>query len=227
MSIRVLIITQDAQQLERIKSALGGAEFLLRFEAQTQKALQCAGSWRPQIALLDLGRAGAPWRECLKPLIDIPVLVFLLYGPERQREMLETLGEGAVSALADPFAAEELLVRVRALVRNLRILLPVDPPLSFGALSLDVEGRRALVGGRAVKLTPKEFDILKLLVESTGRILTRRHILEAVWGYDSTADARNVDSQISKLRKKLGRRVSSAISGVSGQGYCFQPQAIA
>jgi len=223
MSTRLLIIADNAVELRRLKSAFVLPEFLARSESEGKKAWRCALAWRPHLVILDL--ESAQWRELLRMVKagDAAIPIFLLYGPHQEEEMIAALQEGAASALARPFSSAELLARVRALTRYFRNLFPEDSILRFGALTLDLQGRRVCVEDRPVKLTPKEFAVLKVLAQSAGKVLARRQILESVWGYEASLDARNVDSRIFRLRKKLGAKGSPALETVSGQGYCLRP----
>lgn len=226
MSARILVVAGDSRKRGLLRSLFPPPRFLTRCESDAGAALACARSWRPQIVLLDLACESAPWRGLLAPLAAVPVLPFLIFPRGQRAEMLAAMETGAVSALEEPFAPEEIVGRVNALLRHAAVFLGGAAVLAWGELSVDLPGRRAAVAGRPLALTPKELDILGLLVESAGRVLARRHILESVWGYDSELDVRNVDFRMSTLRRKLGPRVAAAFETVPGVGYCFRPSAL-
>lgn len=228
MRARVLAVEDRAVEAGRLKDLLVLPEFVLRVEKDAERALSAAIGWQPEAVLLaDCLRSGAP--ELLTALRQdartSPVPVFWLADGD-EKSALAALGRGAVSYLTKPYEPEELVARVRALVRHFRAAAGRDGALRFGSLVLDRPGRRVYSAGRALELSPKEFETLEYLAESAGRVLTRRQILERVWGYDSGSGPRVVDYHIFQLRKKLGRRLSPAIDTVSRVGYCFRPEAI-
>lgn len=228
MRARVLAVEDRAAEAGRLKGLLVLPEFVLRLEKDAERALAAALDWQPEVVLLADGlRAGAS--DLLAALKQdsrtAPIPVFwLAYGGEEAA--LAALGRGAVSYLAPPCEPEELTARVRALVRHFRAASGKDGSLRFGPLVLDRPGRQVFLAGRPLDLAPKEFETLEYLAESAGRVLTRRQILERVWGYDSGSGPRNVDYHVFQLRKKLGARLSVAIDTVSRVGYCFRPEAI-
>lgn len=224
----MLAVEDLAAAGERLKELLVLPEFVLRLERRVKPALAAAIGWQPEVVVLsDRLRDGA--RELLDSLKQdartAPVPVFWLAG-EGEAAALAALAGGAVSYLARPYEPEEFVARLRALVRHFRAASGRDGALRFGPLLLDRPGRQVFLAGRALELSPKEFETLEYLAESAGRVLSRRQILERVWGFDSASGPRSVDYHIFQLRKKLGARLSGAIDTVSRVGYCFRPEAI-
>jgi DNA-binding response OmpR family regulator len=155
----------------------------------------------------------------------VPILMLTARADEVDRVL--GLEVGADDYLTKPFSIRELLARVRAIFRRIELQgqagsSEASPPLlEDGALRVDVGEHSVSVDGRGVELTPKEFDLLALLVRNPGRAFARDYLLEKVWGYDyGGLDTRTVDTHVLRLRKKLGP-VGDRIETVWGVGYRF------
>lgn len=227
MRARVLAIEDREQAARRLAELLVLPEFVLRLEGRAEPALAAVLQWQPEVLVLsDAARCAADLLAEVKQdaaAASIPVFWLSSRG---EAAALEALRLGAVSYLVCPYEPEELVARLRALVRHFRTASGRDGTLRFGPLALDRPGRQVYLAGRALDLSPKEFETLEYLAESAGRVLTRRQILERVWGFDSSSGPRSVDYHVFQLRKKLGSRLAPAIDTVSRIGYCFRPEAI-
>lgn len=227
MKARILAFEPAPLEAERLKSLLILPEFVLRAETRLDRALAAAINWQPELALVSES-VPSHAADLLAGLKLDPrtaaVPVFWLAASEAAG--LKALRGGAVSYLLKPYEPEELLARARALARHYRASASGDGSLRFGPLVLDRPGRRVYVAGRPLELSPKEFETLEYLAESAGRVLTRRQILERVWGFDSSSGPRVVDYHVFQLRRKLGPRLTDAIDTVSRVGYCFRPEAV-
>lgn len=145
----------------------------------------------------------------------------------RQEEIDKVLGLelGADDYLAKPFSLRELLARIKALLRRSQGKEPRrEGCIACGPLSIDIAAHQATLAGTALSLTPKEFDLLKLLVTNPGRAFTRDDLLSRIWGYDYAGDTRTVDVHIRHLRGKMAAvpELAAAIATVHGVGYRFQ-----
>lgn len=167
----------------------------------------------PGIRLLERMRQGA--------YPDLPVL--MLTARAEVRDRVEGLREGADDYLVKPFATEELLARLEALLRRTgrRKLLKRGP------LLLDLERMEASLEGRPLPLTRREFELLAFLAQRPGRVYSREALLEAVWGQDYLGTPRTVDQHILQLREKLGEdpRAPRFLETVRGLGYRFRGEA--
>ena len=154
----------------------------------------------------------------------VPILMLTARSEEVDRVL--GLEVGADDYLTKPFSIRELLARVRAMLRRIELSRDAaagdtPPPLLVaGPLRVDLAQHMAAVDGRALALTPKEFDLLALLVRNPGRAFGRDFLLERVWGYDAEGSDRTVDTHVLRLRKKLGS-LGDRIETVWGVGYRF------
>jgi DNA-binding response OmpR family regulator len=135
--------------------------------------------------------------------VSLPIVMLTAKGDEVDRVL--GLEIGADDYIVKPFSPKELLARVRAVLRRSRPA-PGAAPMRLGALVIDLGTHTASVGGLALALTPKEFDLLRALVEARGRVLSREFLLDRVWGYAhaSEIESRTVDVHVRRLRVKLG-----------------------
>jgi DNA-binding response OmpR family regulator len=150
----------------------------------------------------------------------VPIIMLTAKADEVDRVV--GLELGADDYVAKPFSPKELVARVRAVLRRAR---PIEGgrPLAAGGILLDVARHQVTVAGAPLALTPKEFELLQALMESAGRVLSREHLLNRVWGY-ARADAiesRTVDVHVRRLRAKLGE-AGARIATVKTIGYRFE-----
>ncbi len=153
---------------------------------------------------------------------ELPVLMLTARGSED--DVLEGFERGADDYVTKPFSVSELLARVHALLRRTGRLPRNDrAPISFGDWEIDPAELRARCGEHAADLSPRELEILELFVREEGRIVSRRTLLQEVWGFANPEriETRTVDMQIAKLRKKLDRGAASWIETVRGAGYRY------
>ena len=150
----------------------------------------------------------------------LPIIMLTAKADEIDRVV--GLEMGADDYLAKPFSTKELVARVRAVLRRAR---PGETAraLTVGGVSLDPTRHAVTVGGRPVELTPKEFDLLHALLAAAGRVLSREHLLNRVWGYARAdeIESRTVDVHIRRLRAKLGAE-ERRIATIKGVGYRFE-----
>jgi DNA-binding response OmpR family regulator len=181
---------------------------------------------RPDVVLLDLMLPGmdgfAVCRE-LRARVDTPIIMVTARGEEADRVM--GLEGGADDYIAKPFSSRELLARVRAQARRARgrVGPAASGLVAAGRLSVDPVARRVLLDGAELGLTTYEFDLLRVLAERPGRVLTREQLVDLVRGSADEAFDRSIDVHVSHLRKKLGDDPKSPriIKTVRGIGYLF------
>lgn len=213
--IRALVAFHLEREGFQVRTARSGAEGLTRVKTAA-----------PDLIILDLMLPELDGLEVCRRLRRDPVTasipVIMLTAKADEVDRVVGLELGADDYVAKPFSPKELVARVRAVLRRSR---PAEPPalLSAGRLSLDLGKHVVAVGGAEVPLTPKEFDLLRALVEARGRVLSRDFLLDRVWGYARAGEieSRTVDVHVRRLRQKLGvegRRILT----VKNVGYRFE-----
>ena len=179
------------------------------------------------LILLDLMLPGLDGLEVCRRLkadkrtARIPIIMLTAKAEEIDKVL--GLELGADDDVVKPFSVRELMARVKAVLRRSSQEGPQEETLQIDCLRLDFSSYQAWLAGEELVLTPKEFELLKLLVTSPGRAFSRDELLERIWGYEYYGDTRTVDVHIRHLRAKLGERpgLSERIETVRGVGYRF------
>jgi DNA-binding response OmpR family regulator len=220
--MRILLIEDDEVIAERIKVGLERAHFSVDLAADGETGLQMAKEGPYALLILDLmlpGRDG--WRVCEALRLrrnPLPILMLTARGGVEDR--VRGLNAGADDYLPKPFDFNELLARVRALLR--RDHIHKSRVIQIADLEIDPSTRQVRRGGRELLLTPREFTLLEALARNEGRALTREHILERVWGNDESY-SNTVSFHIASLRKKIDAEYTvKLIQTVHGIGYALR-----
>jgi two-component system KDP operon response regulator KdpE len=176
-----------------VRTAPGGEEALdeIRKEAPDLIVLDLV---MPKISGLEVCRR-------VREFSSVPIIVLSAKGSESDK--IAALDLGADDYVTKPFSLDELLARVRAVLRRSPAADANEAVLKVGDLTIDVEQRRVTVAGTEVKLTPKEFDVLKYLVRRSGKVVTHRALLQAVWGSESSEQTEYLRVFINQLRRKI------------------------
>lgn len=188
-------------------------------------------SQMPDLVLLDIMLPGKDGLEILESMRlnpstrHIPVMMLTAKGSEIDK--VQGLDLGADDYLAKPFGMMELVSRVRALYRRAESpAIAVGGKCKCGEITLDGEARTVRVCGESISLTLKEFDLLQMLMNNCGHVLTRDHLLESVWGWDFAGNTRTVDAHVQTLRQKIASasaEAASMVETVRGVGYVIRP----
>ena len=219
---RVLVVedSQDIADLIRLFLEKDGHDVTTL--ASGGDALRRARSDRPDLVVLDLMLPGLDGLHVCQALradaatAAVPIIMLTARGEESDR--VRGLELGADDYVTKPFSPRELAARVAALLRRVDRPQPAVAVLTYGPLSIDSDRHRVLLGGREVRLTAKEFLLLRYLVEHRGRVLSRDLLLTDVWGYQYTGGTRTVDVHVRRLREKLPA-LAGAIATVKQFGY--------
>jgi two-component system KDP operon response regulator KdpE len=199
---RVLVVPHEPQILRGLQTMLRGAGYDVATAATAADALAAAAAHPPEAVILDLvlpdGRGTDVARE-LRTWTDVPVIVLSAVGEEKEK--VAALDAGADDYVTKPFGVDELLARLRAALR--RAVPANDSVISIGELEIDVPDRSVLLAGKRVKLSPHEFDLLRVLAQNEGKLLTHRALLREVWGPSYQAEAHYLHVYVSNLRRKL------------------------
>lgn len=228
--MKILVVDDEQAVRESLRRSLrfNGYEVLTANDGL--EAVETVRAENPELLILDVMMPNMDGLEVCRTLRsegwDRPILV--LTARDGVSDRVAGLDAGADDYLPKPFALEELLARVRSLVRrasadSIAAEAPVESKLSFEDLELDADTREVSRGGRAISLTRTEFALLQLLMENPRKVLSRSKILEEVWGYDFPTSGNALEVYIGYLRKKTeGEGDTRLIHTVRGVGYVLR-----
>jgi two-component system OmpR family response regulator len=220
--MRVLVIEDEERLARALKQGLereGYAVDCLADGADAEYRLRVSHE-EYDLVILDLGLPGMDGIDVCRRLraVSIGLPVLMLTARDGTEAKVTGMDSGADDYLVKPFDFDELLARLRMLLRRPRQMLP--PPLAVGDLVLDPARRRATSGGRDIVLTTKEFTLLELFVRHAGQVLSRDQILSHVWDAEFDSFSNVVDVHVRNLRRKIDRdRGDSLLETVRGLGY--------
>jgi DNA-binding response OmpR family regulator len=204
-SARILVIEDEAPMRTVLKDILTAEGFRVLTAADGESGLQQAVREKPDLILLDIMLPKldgfALCAELRTLAFEAPVLMLTAKGQVEDR--VTGLDSGADDYLVKPFSTDELLARVRALLRRVQRRSRVVTALTLGTIHIDLVKQIARRGRAVIHLTSKEFAVLRLLAEAGGEPVTRDRFLDVVWGYTSFPTTRTVDNHIASLRAKL------------------------
>jgi two-component system KDP operon response regulator KdpE len=199
---RILVVDDEQQILRALSTSLRGAGYEVETADTAEAALAAAAMRPPEALILDLvlpDRSGIEVARELRTWSTAPVIVLSAVGEEREK--VEALDAGADDYVTKPVGIDELLARLRAVLR--RRSPAGEPTVQIGKLVVDLEKRAVTMAGKPVHLTPHQFELLRLFALNEGKLLTQRTLLQEVWGpgYDGAANLLHVN--VSQLRRKL------------------------
>ena len=227
MASRVLVVEDEPDIRDLLAFHLERGGYQVTRAATGPEALRQLRAAPPDLVVLDLMLPEMDGLEVCRRLradpatAGLPVIMLTAKGDEVDRVV--GLEIGADDYVVKPFSPKEMLARVRAVLRRARA--PVSGvPLAAGGITLDGATHQATVSGRPLALTPKEFDLLRALLEARGRVLSREFLLDRVWGYARAGEieSRTVDVHVRRLRAKLGPE-GQRIRTVKNVGYRLDP----
>jgi two-component system, OmpR family, KDP operon response regulator KdpE len=206
MNTATILVVDDEPQLRRaMKATLTDLGYSV-IEAKTgEEGLEKFRTESPDLILLDLNMPGIGGLEtcrAIRETSDIPVIVLSVRNTERDK--VQVLDAGADDYVTKPFGIQELLARIRAAMRRVPSS-GESGTMQFvsGNLAIDFESRRATLNGKTVRLTPKEFDLLKFLVDHANKAIPHRKLLQTVWGPDYGDEVEYLRVVVNQLRKKI------------------------
>ena len=227
MNKRVLVIEDDKDITEAIRYNLEKEKGFSVLAAYTgDEGVNLAFQVKPHLIILDIGLPGLNGYEVCRMLKrdaetrDIPIVMLTARVSESDKVL--GLELGADDYLTKPFGIRELIARVRAAVRRKEAETDTIEMFDDGRLTIHFGDYAIRFNDQEPKLTFKEFNLLKLLIQNSGRVLSRDKILDAVWGYNYYGESRTVDVHIRRIRKKLGPGAEDYIDTVIGVGYRFR-----
>jgi two-component system, OmpR family, KDP operon response regulator KdpE len=199
-----ILIVDDEPQIRRVmRTTLTSQGYPVVEASGGVEALEKQREERPDLVLLDVnmpGKSGLEICREIRATSDVPIIMLTVRNSERDK--VQALDAGADDYVVKPFGMEELMARIRAALRR---AAPGEsaPPFVSDDLKIDFQKRSVLVKGAAVRLTPKEFDLLRHLVANQGKALGHRRLLQAVWGPDYGNETEYLRVFINQLRKKI------------------------
>jgi two-component system phosphate regulon response regulator PhoB len=224
----VLVVDDEPHIVALIAYHLAKAGYRVATAANGTEALSQANRERPSLVILDLMLPGMSGFEILRKLRGRDhtrdVAVLMLTARREEHDRIEGLSLGADDYLTKPFSPQELVLRVKAILRRTGSKSSSRDVMVIGPLQIDRSAHRVTVDDAEVDLTPTEYKLLLLLAERSGRVQPRALLLETVWDAAPDIQTRTVDMHVQRLRNKLGR-VGDMIETVRGFGYRFNDEA--
>jgi two-component system, OmpR family, KDP operon response regulator KdpE len=204
MNGATILVVDDEPQIRRVMLTTLISHGYTVVEAQSgEEALEKVRSGRPDLILLDVnlpGISGVQTCQEIRGSSDVPIIMLTIRNTERDK--VQALDAGADDYVVKPFGVEELMARIRAALRRVASEETI-PAFISDNLKIDFEKRSVVVKGRPVRLTPKEFELLRQLVSNTGKAQAHRRLLQAVWGPDYGEETEYLRVFINQLRKKI------------------------
>lgn len=203
---RILVVDDEPQILRFLRPSLTAAGYEVATAASAAEAIKLATAKAPDAILLDLGLPDLDGKEVIQRLrafSDVPIIV--VSARDRETEKIAALDLGADDYVDKPFGIGELLARLRTALRHAVRRAGEQTRYEAAGLVVDLAGHLVTRDGIAVRLTPKEFDLLSVLVRHAGKVVTHGQILTAVWGPAHTHDVQYLRVFIGQLRQKLGQ----------------------
>lgn len=205
---RILVIDDEPEIGRAVRMGLRGANYVTEWVATGQAGLERAAQWRPDVILLDLSLPdmdGVTVCQRLREWTSTPIIILSVKA--READKVRALEHGADDYLVKPFGMRELIARIRVALRHTAAsagpAASADTHVRAGDLDIDLERRLVKAGGREVRLTPTEYEVLKYLATHADKVVTHRTLLSAVWGASYEADAHYLRVFINQLRRKI------------------------
>lgn len=225
--IRVLVVDDEASLTDLLQMALRYEGWEIKTAADGSSAIATARDFRPDAVVLDIMLPDFDGLQVLQRMRadgnDVPVL--FLTAKDSLDDRIAGLTAGGDDYVTKPFSLEEVVARLRGLIR--RSTLTVDanesPVLTVGDLELDEDSHEVRRAGRPIELTATEFELLRYLMRNPRRVVSKTQILDRVWDYDFGGKSSVVEIYISYLRKKIDAEGSPMLHTVRGAGYMIKP----
>ena len=212
---RILVVEDEPDIQELLCAYLRESGYEVEQALDGVEALDKFRRGRFELVLLDLLLPkidGFGVCELIRRESGVPIL--MLTAVDGESEALRGYGAGVDDYITKPFSMPVLLQKIRAVLRRSGQVPPERSLLRYRDLTLDLDGMEASLDGRSLELTAREFELLRTLISSPGRVYTREMLLSKLWGYDFYGDERVVDSHIKNLRRKLERDYIETVRGV-------------
>jgi two-component system KDP operon response regulator KdpE len=222
-----ILVVDDEPQITRVlRTSLSAQGYDIRVANTGEMALEIMKDWTPNLIITDLSMPsidGVQLCRKVRATSQVPILVLSVRDKEQQK--VEALDAGADDYITKPFGMNELLARVRANLRRIPAGNEPDAVIEIGDFRIDTAAHKVTVRRSEVRLTPKEFELLVYLARHSGKVVTHRALLGAIWGGQSTEQVEYIRVFVGQLRKKLEPESSSPRYIVTEPwvGYRFEP----
>ena len=222
MPIKILVVDDEPDLREILQCNLEAAGYDVDTASSAEEALQMMDRY-PSLLLLDVmmgGMSGFALAKVLREERGLKVPIIFLTAKDTEDDLLHGFSVGADDYISKPFSLQEVMARVKAVLRRAEVTESAERPTSAELLQLDAERKVVRIGSAEIPLSKKEFGILNILTANPGKVFSREQILEEVWQGESYVLDRTVDVHIAHVRKKLGD-MGNRIVNRQGHGYCF------
>jgi two-component system KDP operon response regulator KdpE len=201
----IILVVDDERPIRRfLRTTLLGHGYIVHEATTGQEALLAAAEQRPDVIVLDLGLPDMDGTEITRQLREwTQVPIIILSVRDRESDKISALDAGADDYLTKPFGVGELMARIRVSLRHMSPPPGEEPVFQVDQLRMDFAHRKVWVGEVEVDLTPTEYDLLRLLVQHAGRVLTHHQMLREVWGLAYERESHLLRVNISNLRRKI------------------------
>ena len=229
MAKKILIVDDDKTILALVRKYLSANGYSVVATDNGSEGLMLVRESRPDLILMDVDMPGldgnSVCRVLKKEAATQAIPVVIMSGARlAETDILTGFSGGADDYITKPFSLAVLAARLEAVLRRYKTSVKMEATLKKSGIELDPAGRTVKIAGKAISLTRKEFDLLAILLEKSGRVLSVPYLLETVWGYDPADynDPGTVEVHVSHLRKKLGTKLGKRIVNLTGNGYKFE-----
>ena len=225
MNKKILIVEDEKDMVTGLKFNLEARNYIVITSYDGETGYHKALAEKPDLVILDLMLPKLNGYEVCKLLKkgipDLPII--MLTAKSQEAEIVTGLELGADDYITKPFSVLELLARINALFRRMASGSGLQEIHRFGDLEINFKKYNARKKGKSLKLSPREYELLRCFIERQGEIISREELLKQIWGYDSYPDTRTVDAHIAKLRRKIEDKPEEPklIVTVHGMGYKF------
>ncbi|HWR38085.1 MAG TPA: response regulator [Patescibacteria group bacterium] len=202
--IQVLVVDDEPQIRKLLRVALTAHGYKISEASDGQEGIHQAALTNPEMVIVDLGLPDMDGKEVVRRIREwssVPILI--LSARDQEEEKIAALDLGADDYVTKPFSIGELMARMRVAQRRLAVNEDGEAVVTCGELVIDLALRKVTVSGQEVHLTPTEYDIMKVLAQHAGRVLTHKQLLKAVWGTAYNEDTHYIRVYIGQLRRKL------------------------
>jgi two-component system KDP operon response regulator KdpE len=225
----ILIIDDEVEIVRALQRSLNAHDYQVHVACNGEEALEALEKYHPDLLLLDLGLPGISGLEVCKRIraeSELPPIIVISVR-NKERDKVRALDLGADDFISKPFGINEVLARIRVALRHaVHFSTKPEPSVVIGPLHVDFAQRFVAVDGKEIKLTPTEYDLLKIFIQHRGKIMTQQMLLSQVWGNENDAKSHYLHVYIGHLRKKIEPNPAHPrfLTTIPGVGYRFSDE---